>query len=533
MISPTYPEEYLDIDFLSEVLFDYLYGEKSTSLKCYEVDQIDLKNINISDIKLVLDKIKQKQLVNNIFNAKLTWQWRKKNLYTFKRQMNVYSTNVQIKLVSDYENTNSLKSSENVNSLVTLLLSDLVVTKKSKGILLNLMNFDVRLDLLNDFLDNYKEVYADFRDIPDKKNKLINVTVYEHFFKTNILSEIANELKWEQLESIIFQVAHTLALIQNVFPGFRKNNLTCDTILLYNKKPKKNLYKLNSEQYTLSDEGYEVKLGFFSETYIPKYVENDDLAESKKTLDNTWDLLMFLNDLKEIITSPETKENIKKIIENIQKNSKNIILSNIIMNPSIQSGGKDKESKSRTIKGFRYLSSDNSIFLKSESRNIEDLPDSLSSLDSVSSGGANNYKYSETKQASMNQMQMGQMPMNMPMGPMGMNMNMPMNMPMDMNMNMGPMGMNMGMNGLPQVNPVAINQMAPRSTFGSESMGLSSGVTNDQLVKLGIMPPASAMASLPRSSAERMSMGMGQMGGSSSVEEFIDINGATKSNFFF
>jgi uncharacterized protein YeeX (DUF496 family) len=392
------------------------------------------------------------------------------------------------------------------------------------------MNFDVRLDLLNDFLDNYQEIYADFKDIPDKKNKLVNVTVYEHFFKTDILSEVANELTLQQLESIIFQVAHTLALIQNVFPGFRKNNLTCDTILLYNKKPKKNLYQLGSEQYTLSDEGYEVKLGFFSDTYIPKYVENDDLSEKKKTLDNTWDLLMFLNDLKQIITLPETKENIKKIIENIQKNSKNIILSNIIMNPSTQSGGKDKTSKSRTIKGVRYLSSDNSIFLKSESRNIEDLPDSLSSIDSVSSGGS--YKYSETNQmgqTNMNQMnmnQMNQMGMNhMGMNQMGMN-QMGMNMPIDMNM-----GMNMGMNGLPQVNPVAMNQMGPRSTFGADSMGMSSGVTNDQLVKLGIMAPSSAMGSLPRSSAERMSMG--QMGGSSSVEEFIDINGATKSNFFF
>jgi len=99
---------------------------------------------------------------------------------------------------------------------------------------------------------------------------------------------------------------------------------------------------------------------------------------------------------------------------------------------------------------------------------------------------------------------------------------MPMGMPMDMPM---------GMNGVPQINPVAMNQIGPRSTYGSESMGLSSGVTNDQLVKLGIMAPSSAMGSLPRSAADRMSMG--QMGGSSSVEEFIDINGLAKSNFFF
>jgi hypothetical protein len=442
--------------------------------------------------------------------------------------MNMYSSDVQIKLISDPETTTSLNSSENINSLVTWLLSDLVVAKKTKGILLNLMSFDVNLDLLIDFLEKYQEISGDFKDILDKKNKLVNVTIMEHFFKLSILSEIANELTWPQIESIIFQVAHVLALVQKTFPGFRKNNLTCDTVILYSKKPKKSVYKLGSEQFTVSNEGYEVKLSSFSESYIPKFAENNDLPEKKKTLDNTWDLLMFLNDLYEIVTSPEIKENIKKIIENIQKNSKNIILSNIIMNPSIQGGGKNK-SNSRTIKGIRYLSNDNSVFLKSESRNIEDLPDSLSSLDSLSYGGADRYKYSENNMGT-NQMQMGMNPM--PMDQMGMQMN---QMPMGMNQMAMPMGMNsmsmaMPMGGVPQINPMAMNQMAQRSTYGVETMGAN--VTNDQLVKLGIMPPASVMGNLPRSAADRMNMG--QMGGyADNNEEFIDINGSSKTNFFF
>jgi len=51
MISPTYPEEYLDIDFLAGILFDYNYNSSSESSRCYELDPLDPKNITIEDIK--------------------------------------------------------------------------------------------------------------------------------------------------------------------------------------------------------------------------------------------------------------------------------------------------------------------------------------------------------------------------------------------------------------------------------------------------------------------------------------------------
>ena len=323
MISPTYPEEYLDIDFLAGILFDYNYNSSGNSSRCYELYPLDSKNITIEDIKLIPDKIKQKQLVNSIFNASIKWQWRKKNIYMFKRQADVYSMNIQIKLINDLESQTSLKSLENINSLVTWLLSDLVVTKKTKGILLNIMNLDVGLDLIIDFLDNYPEIYTDFKDIQDKKNKIVNVTISEHFFKTDILSEIAPSLTWEQIKSIIFQVGHVLSLVQQDYPGFRKNNLTCDTVLLYSKKPKINVYSIGKDHIKMSDEGYEVKLGFFSDSYIPKFVDNDGIVENKKELDNTYDLLIFLNDLEKKVTDLNSKQNIKEIIANIQNNSKN------------------------------------------------------------------------------------------------------------------------------------------------------------------------------------------------------------------
>ena len=135
MISETYPEEYLDIDFLSNILFENVYNSENNSNKCYQMEPIDPKNISISDVKLLLDKQRQKKIVNNIFNTKIKWMWRKKDTYIFKRNMDVYSTNIQLKIIQKNDEQVNLKSIINMHSLITWLLSDLVIMKKTKGIL--------------------------------------------------------------------------------------------------------------------------------------------------------------------------------------------------------------------------------------------------------------------------------------------------------------------------------------------------------------------------------------------------------------
>lgn len=530
MISPTYPEEYLDIEFLAEILFNFMYNADSTFKTCCDLDPIKKNSYTIDDIKLILDKPRQKQLINNIFNTRLKWLWRKKNFYLFKRQVDVYSTNVQLKLVTDNDTQTNIKSSENMNSLVTWLLSDLVVTRKSKGILLNLINFDVQLELLTDFLDNYPEVYADFQDIQDKKNKLVNVTVMEHFFKLNLLEEIIQDLDWMQIQSIIFQVAHTLALAQKAYPGFRKNNLKCDTIYVYSKKPKTNIYEIDSEQIKMSDEGYEVKLSFFSESHIPGYAENEDIPDSKKSEDNTYDLLMLLSDLEEKVKSEDIKENIQKIIDKLQKNSKNIILSNIIMNRNFLGGDKhktsrttkdknskkkNKQSSSRVIKGFRYLLSNDSdsIFLKPKTKSVDDLPDSLSSIESTQSGGNSEEKFGNSMRGNYNlpsvtqpsypmqqsySMQPPSYPMQQPSYPM----------PPQIQSMQQPFSFDMMQ-----------NSSMMNSMYGSN---LQPSVTNNDLIKLGIMPPTN-LPNMPPVNLQ---------GGNKDDAIYIDIANPNP-NFFF
>jgi hypothetical protein len=510
MISETYPEEYLDIDFLAKVLFDYVYISELKN--CEYLAPLNYNKISISDIKLSLDKAKQKKLVNNIFNTKLEWLWRKRSNYLFKRPMNMYSTNVYLKIINKDDDQFDLNSNLNMNSLLTYLFSDLVINGQTKGILLNLMNVDIEFDLLEEFYSNYPEIADDFSEIQNKKDKVINITIFEHFFKMELLSKIILDLTWDQLKSIIFQVAHTLAVIQEKFNGYKHNNLFINELFVYIKKPKINTYKLGSKEIQMNDEGYEIKIGSFSKSYIPNIADNNGITEANKELNNISDLINFLEDIHKRLEDNIKKKKIEKIINNIKKNDKNILLSNIIMTNSflnIQNGG--KKSKERKIKGIRYLSNSD-IFLKSNNKDIN-LADSLSSF-SDESVKSDRYKFSEEAYNSNMSMQS-----NMGMGMqanMGTNMYPNMNMPMQANMYPN-MGANMGM-------PMQAN-MYPNMAMDMNQMGMASNmsnqnITNNDLVKLGIMAPSMTSSLLKTS----------QMGGDKSTDdEYINLNG----NFFF
>ena len=516
MISETYPEEYLDIDFLAKILFDFIYT--SESKQCNEIASLDYTKISITDLKLLLDKSRQKKLVNNIFNTKLEWLFRKRSNFLFKRPMNIYSTNVYLKIINKDDDRYDLNSNLNMNSLITYLFSDLVISGKTRCILLNLMNVDIEFELLEEFYSNNSEIANDFSEIQNKKDKVINITIFEHFFKMELLSTILLDITWDQLKSIIFQVAHTLAVIQETFNGFRHNNLFATELFIYIKKPKINTYKLGSKEIQMNDEGYEIKLGSFSKSYIPKIADNNGITDANKELNNISDLLNFLDDIHKKLEDNIKKNKIEKIINNIKKNDKNILLSNIIMTNSflnIQNGG--KRSKERKIKGIRYLSNSD-IFLKSNNKDIN-LTDSLSSFsdDSVKSK-SDRYKFSEESYANMNTQSNMYPNMGANMG-MSMHSNMQANMganmgmPMPMQPNMYPnMGMPMQPNMYPNV-AMDMNQMGMASNMSNQN------ITNNDLVKLGIMTPNMTSSLLKTS----------QMGGRIKDEEYINLNG----NFFF
>ena len=178
-----------------------------------------------------------------------------------------------------------------------------------------------------------------------------------------------------------------------------------------------------------------------------------------------------------------------------------------------QNGG--KKSKERKITGVRYLSNSD-IFLKSNNK-FDDLPDSLDSFsdDSVKSK-SDRYKFSEESSVKSSV----KSNMRIPANNMYPNMGMPAN-------NMYP-NMAMPANSMYPNMAMPANGMYPNVAMDMNQMGMApnmsnKNITNNDLVKLGIMAPSMTSSLLKTS----------QMGGAkdakSNEDEYINING----NFFF
>ena len=171
----SYPDKYLDVDFLTNSLYNFLYTETNRE---YLADT-NYKNIDINDIKLSLLEDRQKTVINNIFNNKIKFSYKKQTKYVFKYSTDIHACNVTLQMYTDSE-VKSLSSHENANSLITWILSELVVKGMTNGILLNIMTIDLNSTLLDKLIDKYPQM-CDINAQNDD-SKIIKCTIF--FFIT-------------------------------------------------------------------------------------------------------------------------------------------------------------------------------------------------------------------------------------------------------------------------------------------------------------------------------------------------------------
>jgi hypothetical protein len=68
---------------------------------------------------------------------------------------------------------------------------------------------------------------------------MLSITVREHFYKLVSLKEhLEKDLSLSNFKSSIYQVLHTLDVIQSMYPTFRHNNLTINTVMVYQTNEK-------------------------------------------------------------------------------------------------------------------------------------------------------------------------------------------------------------------------------------------------------------------------------------------------------
>ena len=212
-----------------------------------------------------------------------------KQLY-FKRQSSTHPVHMRLIEYSNKEEINDMTSPINVNIILRTLLSELVVNGKTSGLLLPIINVDIKGSDL-----------ADYEVTKDKiQNKAYyNLQLTEKFFGLLTLEKFMTSapLDLRIFKTILYQIIDVLYEINNVYSNFRYNQLLPKKIDCYLKKlPDGELLP-------------EIKLSNFYLAEIPgtvdnKYVKNLELPPIYHPY---FDLYTFFNYIYHAHTNDITK----------------------------------------------------------------------------------------------------------------------------------------------------------------------------------------------------------------------------------
>ncbi len=306
-----------------------------------------LKNKRTYDLNEIFGKIKCKLILTNIT---------KKNIY-FKGIINNEKTfNLKMSLC-EKKNEYNIKRSENNEIIMSILLSKLVIKKKTPHIVLPIATFYTNIN-------NFLKIPS--KQIKDKKkyNEFLNEYSNNNYSKkcSIIINEYSNlgtlvdfiKINFDTItlrmwRVIFFQIISLLSVLQSEYPTFRHNEFS-PKILMVNKIQKtdgKYSYKVCHNGYIIDNIGYMIKLCDFDYAYIQNIIDNPKIINIENN--RYYDLHYFFCALisrdccPEILTSSDTATQIKEFINRIipykyrrqMPNHEYLIPNDILMNDQL------------------------------------------------------------------------------------------------------------------------------------------------------------------------------------------------------
>ena len=320
--------KYDDISYLSGLLFDVLYNKKME--RKVSIGHVNISDINIDNIKKNYHGEQLKKLINNVFNRDITFIEKSGLKLIFK--VNDIDNNVDLVLNIYNSEETGLYNIINMNKIMTYLFSDLVINKMTKHILMNIFNFDVNSGDLLRYIEKFTDDESILKIFHKKSNK-VSIEIREHYFKMDTLFNILNDknmvIDENIMKVIIFQVLHTLAVIQSKYPKFRHNNLDIKNIYCYLKEKNSNTYEyeLDGYKYIIPNIGLELKITNFDESIIAGELDNESLIDTLKNVDNKYDVNKFLHSLLKVNTLSSAVINLIKKMIKLNEKKINVMIS--------------------------------------------------------------------------------------------------------------------------------------------------------------------------------------------------------------
>ena len=269
-----------DLNDKINLIYDYLYN--SNTKNCFLVDKITMGNINMDDIKLIFnnktsdDNIFYTQMKNDILQGQFRFIYYNNNLsfFVFKKYTNHFPINIKISFYNNNDDIDNISYNINNDNLISYLLSYLVLTKHTKHILLPIINLDCEYsDIINIIKDLNEYSLIKKLILENKISENVCIQVREGYFKNINLNEYLHNNLCE-MKILLFQIIHTLAVINDNYNGFIHNNLTLDNIYIYLKKKSTSYTQYNgfkNDNFYIYNTGFDIKITNFEKAYIPKY----------------------------------------------------------------------------------------------------------------------------------------------------------------------------------------------------------------------------------------------------------------------
>lgn len=270
------------------MMHDFVYNSDDTA--CYTNTAINLKDVDLDTIKFGLDNDKYSDMVIsetiNHGNFKFYGYDKNRNILKVIRYDDTFPTVVMISPYKINEKVNDIRVRNNNDAYMSYVLSPLVLNNRAKHILLPLVNFDVKLPHIVNILN--KDVYSTFNKmINEKKIKdIFSVRLRESFQDGIFLSDYLKKNKNIDYRKLLFQLIHTLAVIQEDYKNFRHLDLSPSNIYMYELDNPENIsYVFNGKMFRIPTD-FSIKIGGF-----------DDSVLKYDTRNRYYDLHYFLNKL--------------------------------------------------------------------------------------------------------------------------------------------------------------------------------------------------------------------------------------------
>ena len=313
-----------NIETKMNMLYDFIYS-KSFKSNVKEID-IDENNISMDDIKIKKHGDNYDDILAELFSGKFKQVDFIEQIKTLilKRYSDSLSLCLYISPYIDEEDAEALDNMNNNDALFSYILSRLVLSKKTKHIALPIINVDINFHQMSDIMKSYSDIYEGYKEMIEKQliSKLFSVRVKENFFKSISLRELLNgEFNMKKL---LFQIIHTLAILQKAYPGFRHNMLNPSNIFVYLKKQTDSVdtYEFNGDVYYLSNNTFEIKITNFIAASIPEqYSANVDpelnIPFLKEGGNDYFDLHYLLNNIISMMKLDTLDENTKEFLDKV------------------------------------------------------------------------------------------------------------------------------------------------------------------------------------------------------------------------